>query len=96
MPDYTDRGGRRTQKGKPMGAGFGPTLSRRSFFETLALAGLGIAALPARDAMAWGSWSKGTSEVLKSMSLGDCLHEDITQIAYGSVVAVHKENKDSN
>ena len=67
-------------------------LTRRSLFGTLgagALVGLASTIFPSRDALAWSSWTNATSGVLKKYGMGDCVHEDLVQIAYARMVRSH-------
>jgi hypothetical protein len=87
MPSTPERGGRRPSADRPKGAALGPTITRRGLFHAAALAGLGIATLPARDALAWSSWTNVSSTFLKSIGMGDCVHEDLVQISYARALA---------
>ena len=66
------------------------TLTRRGFLGAGALAGLAAMAWPAERAWAWSSWTNATSEQLKKYGMGDCIHEDLVQIAYARAVRAHQ------
>ena len=73
----------------------GPRMSRRAFIGLGAFAGLGALVLPAQRAEAWSSWTNVTSALLKNIGMGDCMHEDIVQIAYARVVRTMDRAKPS-
>ena len=67
-------------------SGGGWSLSRRGLFGAGALLGLVATTRPTESALAWSSWTNATSPFLKKIGMGDCVHEDIVQIAYARVV----------
>ena len=68
---------------------FGGSLSRRSLFGAGALMGLAAMIAPSKRALAWSSWTNATSGALKQYGMGDCIHEDLVQIAYARMVRNH-------
>ena len=64
----------------------GGCMTRRNLFRASALLGFAALTLPARQALAWSSWTNMTSPILKGMGMGDCVHEDLVQIAYARAV----------
>ena len=72
------------------GEGSRHTLTRRGFLGAGALAGLAAMAWPAERAWAWSSWTNATSEQLKKYGMGDCIHEDLVQIAYARLISSHR------
>ena len=67
----------------------GWNLSRRGLLGAGALLGLAATMRPAERAFAWSSWTNATSPALKSIGMGDCVHEDLVQISYARVVSNH-------
>lgn len=67
----------------------GRSLSRRSLFGAGALVGLAAMIAPCQEALAWSSWTNATSPALKSYGMGDCVHEDLVQIAYARMIRNH-------
>ena len=67
----------------------GRSLSRRSLFGAGALVGLAAMIAPSQEAFAWSSWTNATSGALKQYGMGDCIHEDLVQIAYARMVRNH-------
>lgn len=65
------------------------SLSRRSLLGAGALLGLAAITLPTERAFAWSSWTNATSELLKDIGMGDCLHEDLVQISYARMLRNH-------
>ena len=77
---------------EPKGSVFGWNLSRRGLFGATALLGLAATTRPAERALAWSSWTNATSSFLKKIGMGDCVHEDLVQIAYARMVRNHKDD----
>ena len=69
-------------------------LTRRGLFGAGALMGLASLALQSKPAFAWSSWTNASAPVLYSMHMGDCLHEDLTQIAYARVLRNHADDSE--
>ena len=69
------------------------SLSRRSLLGAGALLGLAAITLPAERAFAWSSWTNATSELLKDLGMGDCVHEDLVQISYARMLRNHVNDK---
>ena len=66
-------------------------LTRRILLGTGALLGLAALAHPTDHAYAWSSWTNTTSPVLKKLGMGDCIHEDLVQIAYARTLRTTRE-----
>ena len=75
---------------RPSGHVLNPNLTRRGLFAAAGLAGL--AATTPVPALAWSSWTNATSPVLKKIGMGDCVHEDLVQIAYARMVRSHAQD----
>ncbi len=76
--------------------GLDRSFSRRTLLGAGALLGLGAMTLPAERAHAWSSWTNATSPILKKIGMGDCVHEDLVQIAYARVVRKYANDTTRN
>ena len=73
---------------RPAAGLLNPTLTRRGLLGAGALAALASLAAPT-PALAWSSWTNAASDALKKTGMGDCVHEDMVQIAYARMVRSH-------
>lgn len=64
-------------------------VSRRSLLGAGAMLGLAALMQPTERAYAWASWTNITSPLLKNIGMGDCVHEDLVQIAYARMLRNH-------
>ena len=74
----------------------GPQLSRRGFLRAGLLTGLAALGFRPQSAFAWSSWTNASSEALKGLGMGDCVHEDLVQIAYARLVRRHQNETTKN
>lgn len=68
-------------------------ISRRSLIGAGALLGMAALMQPSERAFAWSSWTNATSSALKHLGMGDCVHEDLVQVAYARVLRNHANDE---
>lgn len=71
-------------------------VSRRSLLGAGAMLGLAALMQPTERAFAWASWTNITSPLLKDIGMGDCVHEDLVQIAYARMLRNHMNDAASD
>ena len=64
-------------------------ITRRSLIGAGALLGMAALMQPVEHAFAWSSWTNATSSALKHLGMGDCVHEDLVQVAYARMLRNH-------